>query len=396
MKRFKIAPEIHYEKDAVHYLENIEGKRAFIVTDEVLLNIGLVDKVKTILAQQGITCEIFYGVEPDPSFETVTNGLEKFINSQSDTLIALGGGSVIDASKAMIYFSKHIGKTSSGVNDNHTPYFIVIPTTSGTGSEVTSYTVLTDTKKSTKIAIQGDEMLPDLALLDCELVKTVPPSVTADTGLDALAHAVEAFVSKHASDYTDAFAQMAIEFIFQYLVNCYKNGADQLSREKIHNASCLAGMAFENSSLGLNHSLAHVFGARFKVPHGKANAIFLPYTIKYNSGLFDDNDHIDFAAAHKYVKLAKLLDLPASDLKEGVVMLSKSIKVLNTQLNIPLTIKELGIDADEFTASLKEMSAIAFHDICTAGNPRVPTEEEIYRLFQEAFYGKKICKEESV
>jgi acetaldehyde dehydrogenase/alcohol dehydrogenase len=268
------------------------------------------------------------------------------------------------------------------------PYFIAIPTTSGTGSEVTSYSVITDTQNNVKIPLKDDEMLPDVAILDCEFTKSVPPTVTADTGMDVLTHAIEAFISKGASDCTDALSQMAIEYVFKYLLNCYKNGEDIVSREKIHSASCMAGVAFENASLGLNHSLAHAFGAKFKVSHGKANAIFLPYVIKYNSGLFDENDYIGFETCKKYAKISRLLGLPTSDLKEGVIMLIKSIKVLNNQLNIPLTIQEMGINEDEFEYFLEEMTQVALKDVCTQGNPRVPVEKDIYIIFKEAYYGR--------
>jgi acetaldehyde dehydrogenase/alcohol dehydrogenase len=264
----------------------------------------------------------------------------------------------------------------------------VIPTTSGTGSEVTSYTVITDESKNLKIALHNDKKFANVALLDCNLIKTVPPQVTAETGMDILSHAIESFVSNQASDYTDALAQMSIEMVFSHLVTCYKNGSDDLSREKIHNASCMAGMAFENSSLGLNHSMAHTLGARFKIAHGRANAVLLPYVIRYNSGLFDDSYHIEFATANKYCKITRLLHLPTQDLREGVTMLAKAIMTLNNQMDIAVSIRDLGIEHHEFERALPDKCSAAMADVCTQGNPRIPCEKDIMAIFRAAYDGQ--------
>lgn len=388
MKRFKIAPEIFYEKDAINHLEEIiQGGKAFIVTDQLMVKIGLVEKITAILERKLVQYEIFPEIEGEPTLGLVTLGLKRFLDFNGNLLIALGGGSVMDASKAIMYFVRQMASEPQAQKQNGLPFFVIIPTTSGTGSEVTSYTVITDETRNQKIALHNDEKFADIALLDCNLIKTVPPHVTAETGMDILSHAIEAFVSNQASDYTDALAQMAIEMVFSHLVTCYQNGSDDVSREKIHNASCMAGMAFENSSVGLNHSMAHALGAKFKIAHGRANAVLLPYLIRYNSGLFDDCGHIHFATANKYCKITRLLHLPTQDLKEGVTMLSKAIMALNNQMDIAVSIRDLGIDYHEFQQALPEMCSAAMADICTQGNPRVPCEKDIVTIFLSAYNG---------
>lgn len=388
MKRFKVAPEIYYEKSAIDRLAMIPGKKAFIVTDKMMVTIGLVEKITRILDSRMMRYEIFDAVLPDPTVDVVTQGFEQYVRSGADLLIALGGGSVIDAAKAIVYFTKEM--ETSGKNegiDVQSPYFVAIPTTSGTGSEVTSYTVITDTKQGIKVTIKDDEKFPDMALLDCDLIKSVPPSVTADTGMDVLAHAIESYVCNECSDYTDALAEKAIEFIFEYLVACYNNGSDEYAREKVHNASCMAGMAFENAALGINHSLAHAIGARFKISHGKANAILMPYVIRFNSGLFDYDTPVDFKAAKKYSKLARMLELPASDMREGVAMLAKSVMALNNDMHIPFSLKELEINWSDFEHALPELAKNALEDVCTAGNPRRVDEDDLKAILLQAYNG---------
>lgn len=385
MKRFKMAPELHYEDGALNYLYDIDFKSAFVVTDQIMEQLGLTNKVIKILEDKKVPFEKFAEVEPNPSVKTISKALEIFLKTDADILIAIGGGSVLDAAKAIIYFLQEAIKNSDLKREK--PFFVVIPTTSGTGSEVTSYSVLTDTDTGMKIPLKDDGMFPDIAILDCEFTKTVPPSVTADTGMDVLTHAIEAYVSNIASDCTTALAQMSIEFVFKYLPNCYKNGLDSHSRGKIHNASCMAGMAFENASLGINHSLAHVFGAKFHVSHGKANAVLLPYVIQYNSGLFDHNDNVPFDTALQYQKIAKLIGLPSSNMKEAVIMLTKSIKLLNMKLQIPISIREMGIDETAYMVLVDEMAETAMKDICTAGNPRVPHVEDLKKILINAFNG---------
>lgn len=386
MKTFKVPAKILHEGNSIKYLEELKSDSVFIVTDKVMFELGMTKEITKILDKSLIKYEIFCEVEPEPTMEIVTNALKKFVSSEADTLIAVGGGSVIDTSKAIIYFMDMLKDKVEGKILGK-PFFIAIPTTSGTGSEVTSYAVITDAQEHKKITLKNDVMYADVAILDAEFTKTVPSFVMADTAMDALTHALEAFVSNNASDCTDALAQSAIENIFEHVVRVYKNGLDTISREKIHIASCMAGIAFENASLGINHSLAHAIGAKFKISHGKANAILLPYIIEFNCGLFDKNEYNTFETAKKYAKIANILRLPNSDFKEGVVMLVKSLKVLNSELNIPLTIKDLGIEESVFNESLDELCERALGDLCTLGNPRKATKEELCNILKTAYLG---------
>ena len=387
MKKFKLAPEIYCEEGSIKYLEEIEAKNVYIVTDEAMVKFGLINNVTDILNDRGIRYNVFSKVEPNPSVETVQACLKGYLQSENDAIIALGGGSPIDVSKALIYFLNEINKKKQEITKK--PLFIVIPTTSGTGTEVTSYSVITDTVNNIKIPLKDDLMLPDIAILDCNFTKTVPPSVTADTGLDVLTHAVEACLSRYASDFSNVHSKLAIKTVFEHLPTAYKNGHNTESRQKMHNASCMAGIAFENASLGLTHSMAHILGARFHVSHGKANGVLLPYVIKYNSCIFGEKECIDLRSAHKYYRISKMLELPSTNMKDGVKMLIKSVQVLNETVGIPTTLKELGIDEKEFLIAITEMSKIAMKDICTQGNPVLPTEEDIEKVFKEAYYGIK-------
>ncbi|SFC18808.1 1-propanol dehydrogenase PduQ [Clostridium uliginosum] len=387
MKNFRIPTQILYEDNAIQYLEKLNSKGVFIVTDKVMFDIGVTDNVTNILEENSIKYEIFSEVQPEPTMEVVTHGFKRFLDYGGDTIIAVGGGSVIDASKAMIYFLNVLQKKVPSSNQQK-PLFIAIPSTSGTGSEVTSYAVITDAATHTKIPLKSDEMYADVALLDWIFTKTVPPTVTADTALDVLTHALEAYVSVGSSDYTDALAKSAIETVFDYTEKVYKNGLDQESRTKIHNASCMAGIAFENAGLGINHSIAHTLGATFKITHGRANAILLPYVVEYNSSLFDENDCYDFKTAKRYSEIARLLGLPQSDFKEGVVMFVKALKALLQSVNIPLAIKDLGVDENAFNSAMKSMCETAMKDMCTLGNPRVTNEKGICSVLMKAYYGK--------
>lgn len=387
MKRFQVGPQIYYESGAVKHLYNIDAKKAFIVTDKFMVQFGLVDRVTKILDDKNINYEVFSNVEPNPSLEIVTKGLEYIIKTKPDLLIAIGGGSSIDAAKAIVLFYMKMKKKMLTTEITNKPYFVAIPTTSGTGSEVTSYSVITDKKNNIKIPLKDDEMIPNVAIVDCDFTETVPPSVTADTGMDVLTHAIEAYVSNEASDYTDIYAEKAINIVFNYLLRAYKNGNDQLAREKMHNASCMAGIAFTNASVGINHSLAHALGAKFKLPHGRANAILLPYVIKYNSGIYNNTKYENIKVAERYAQISKTIGLPSSSVEEGVISLIEAVKILNRKLNIPLTIEKAGVSKEEFESNLIEMSETALQDICTVGNPRVPTKAEILQIFKEAYTG---------
>jgi acetaldehyde dehydrogenase/alcohol dehydrogenase len=266
---------------------------------------------------------------------------------------------------------------------------VAIPTTSGTGSEVTSFAVITDRKNNIKYPLADYELTPDVAIIDPNFVMTVPPHITADTGMDVLTHAIEAYVSVMASDYTDALAIKAIQLVFEYLSRAYKDGTDREAREKMHNASCIAGMAFTNAFLGINHSLAHKLGGEFHIPHGRANAIMLPHVIEYNAQKPTKftawPKYKYYIADQKYAEIARYLGLPASTTEEGVKSLIDAIRKLMKELNMPLTLAECGIPKDEFAAKIKEMADRAFEDQCTTTNPRMPLVTELEELYKKAY-----------
>jgi acetaldehyde dehydrogenase/alcohol dehydrogenase len=404
MKWFKVPPKIYFENGSLQYLSKVKGKKAFIVTDPFMVKLGFVEKVTYQLEKVGIDYRIFSEVEPDPSVDTVFTGIKQLSEYQPDLIISLGGGSAIDAAKGMWLFYEHpelefetLRLKFADIRKRAFKFptlgkkvtFIAIPTTSGTGSEVTSFAVITDKKRNIKYPLADYELTPDIAIIDPELVMTVPPSVTADTGMDVLTHAVEAYVSVMASDYTDALAEKAVKSVFEYLPKAYQNGSDGVAREKMHNASCMAGMAFTNAFLGVNHSMAHILGGKFHIPHGRANAILLPYVIYYNAqrptkfAAFPQYEYP--MAGERYAEIARLLGLPANTTEEGVNSLVNAIKELMVKLNIPLTLKEAGVDRKSFEKELREMSDIAFNDQCTGTNPRMPLVTEIEKIYREAY-----------
>ncbi|MGL4362469.1 MAG: bifunctional acetaldehyde-CoA/alcohol dehydrogenase [Cellulosilyticaceae bacterium] len=412
MQWFKIPQKIYFEMGSVCYLAKMpEITRALIVTDPMMVKLGYVDKVTYQLSKNPnkINVEIFSDVEPDPDLSTVRKGAEMMRSFQPDVIIALGGGSAIDAAKGMWLFYEHpeadfVGMSQKFADIRKRVYkfpklggqskFVAIPTTSGTGSEVTSFAVISDKSKNMKYPLADYELTPNVAIIDPEFVMSVPASVAADTGLDVLTHAIEAYVSILASDYTDALAMKAIQLVFEYLPRSYKNGAsDPVAREKIHNASTIAGMAFTNAFLGINHSLAHKLGGEFHIPHGRANAILLPHVIEYNgvstpTKFTSFPKYEKFIAPQKYAEIAKALGLPCATAEEGVRSLVKAIRDLIKELNIPSTIKECGVDEKVYMAGIEELAYKAFEDQCTTANPRLPKVKELQEIYRKAYTGK--------
>ncbi|KZL90659.1 1-propanol dehydrogenase PduQ [Clostridium magnum] len=378
MNIFGIKSKICFDKGSIEYLNTIKNKRVCIVTDPFMLKSGAADKITNIFKANKVEYEIFSEIRPDPPVETVSAGVNKMRTFKPDVIVALGGGSSIDATKSIILFTVKI-LNASGDNYNK-PLFIAIPTTSGTGSEVTSFSVIT--MGTTKFPLSDDEIVPDIAIVDADFVKTVPPQITADTAMDVLTHAIEAYVSTNNSDYTDALCEKVVKLVFEYLLKAYKDGNDMVAREKLHNASCMAGMAFTNANLGINHSIAHTIGANFHIPHGRSNAIILPYIIKYNANLESIKES---ETAKKYAELSKILGLPSSSSKEGVNSLIYAIKILMKETNIPMSLKEANVDKNELFNKIQSMANTALKDNCTVTNPRMPNEEELIRLFKELY-----------
>ena len=410
MQWFKVPEKIYFEAGSIQYLEKMPNiERAFIVTDEGMLKLGYVDKILYHLRKrhQYVHSEIFSDVESDPSFDTIKKGVEAMNAFKPDVIIALGGGSPIDAAKGMWLFYENPDADVEGLKlkfmdiRKRTYKFpklgtkckmVAIPTTSGTGSEVTSFAVITDKEKNKKYPLADYELTPDVAIIDPDLVMSLPQSITADTGMDVLTHAIEAYVSNMASDYTDGLAEKAVELVMEYLQKAYDDGTDKTAREKMHNASTIAGMAFTNAFLGINHSLAHKVGAEFHMPHGRINAILLPYVIKYNASKptkfvsFPKYEY--FIADEKYANLAKKVGLPANTVEEGIESLIQKVKEMNTHLKMPSSFKEAGIDEQEFLAKVDLLADRAFEDQCTTANPRVPLVSELKQILLDSYYGE--------
>ena len=410
MQWFKVPSKIYFEKGSISYLKDMKNlNRVFIVTDETMVKLGNVKKIIECLNERknDCICEVFSGVTPDPDIETVSCGLEIMKRFNPDAIVALGGGSPIDAAKAMWLFYEYPQLDFKGLKlkfmdirkriykypDSHKLPLIAIPTTSGTGSEVTSFAVITDKKEGVKYPLADYFLTPSVAIIDSDLVKNLPKLATADTGMDVLTHAIEAYVSTMASDYTDALSEKAIKLVFNYLKRAYDNGENDMeSREKMHNASCIAGMAFANAFLGLNHSMAHKLGGEFHIPHGRANAILLPYVIRYNASLprkfVAFPKYEKFEADKRYENISKMICKSGNNREESISNLIKAIVDMNKSLGIPITLKEYGINEDEFLDKVDDLAELAHQDQCTGTNPRYPLISEIKDIYLKCYYGK--------
>ena len=410
MQWFKVPNKIYFEAGSLQYLEKMPDiSKAFIVTDKGMVNLGYVDKVLYYLRKREkyVHSQIFSDVESDPSFDTIKKGVEMMNNFQPDVIIAIGGGSPIDAAKGMWLFYEHPEADIEGMKlkfmdiRKRTYKFpklgikaqmVAIPTTSGTGSEVTSFAVITDKEKNKKYPLADYELTPDVAIVDTDLVMSLPKSVTADTGMDVLTHALEAYVSNMASDYTDGLSEKSAELVFKNLRDAYNDGTNKYAREKMHNASTIAGMAFTNAFLGICHSMAHKIGAEFHLPHGRINAILLPYVIRYN-GVSIPTKFVSFPkyeyyiAKHKYAEISRRMNFPAYTDDEGLESLIKEVNKLREDVGIPKSFKEAGIDEKEFMAKVDILADRAFEDQCTSANPRVPLVTEIKQMLIDSYYG---------
>lgn len=378
MQEFILNTHIYMGKEGLdELLDGVE--KAFIVTDKFLHDSGMVKYLTEPMEKHHVAYEIFSEVKPDPDIATVTRGIGKMQDFQPQILFALGGGSPIDAAKAINWLS-----VKGGLSEKIK--FVAVPTTSGTGSEVSMFSVISDPDKSAKYPLVSKELLPDAAILDAELVKSVPPSVTADTGIDVLTHAIEAFVSLNANDFTDAAAEKAMKLVRGNLMKVYKNPDDMEARQKMHHASCLAGLAFSNAGLGLNHGMAHTLGAHFHIPHGRANGILLPYVMAFNAGCHDKLTPV----AKRYARIARVLRLEGPSIRQSAFSVIRTTRQYIKQLHIPDTIESAGVSREDFESALEEMAQAAYADACTRTNPRECSVEEIKEVFRHAYTGRLI------
>ncbi len=409
MQWFKVPHKIYFERGSIEYLSKMPNiTRAFIVTDESMVKLGYIDKVTYQLRKRSdyVHLTVFAQVETDPSFDTIMKGVERMKGFMPDVIIAIGGGSAIDAAKGMWLFYENPDANLEGlklkfmdIRKRTYKYpdlgkkakLVAIPTTSGTGSEVTSFAVITDKKKNMKYPLADYELTPDVAIIDPDFVMTLPKVQTADTGMDVLTHAIEAYVSNMASDYTDGLAEKAAELVFNYLKEAYVNPDNYVAREKMHNASTIAGMAFTNAFLGVNHSLAHKIGAEFHISHGRTNAILLPYVIRYNAKMptkfvsFPKYEY--YIADQRYALLAKKLGMNFKTTQEGVEKLVQEIIKMNEFLGIPKSFKECGVEESNYLAHVDDLADKAFEDQCTNANPRLPLVSELRQIMLDAYYG---------
>lgn len=387
MARFTLPRDIYFGENAMEELKNLEGhKRAIIVTGgSSMQKFGFLDRLENILSDAGLEVKLFEGVEPDPSVETVMKGAKVMQEFEPDLIVAIGGGSPIDAAKAMWVFYEYPDLT---FDDIKTPFsmpklrskatFAAIPSTSGTATEVTAFSVITDYSTKIKYPLADFEIVPDIAILDTTIPETMPPKLVAHTGMDALTHAIEAYVASNRSSFSDPLALEAISMTVDNLVDSY-NG-DSYARGEMHIAQCLAGMAFSNALLGITHSLAHKIGAVFDIPHGCCNAILLPYIIRFNSK----------ACMKDYAEIAKLLGLSGTTDKQLTDSLIEKVEELNAEVNIAASFKEHGVTEELFLSSVDAISKNAVEDPCTASNPRVTTAEDMKKILECAYYGKRV------
>ena len=394
MARFTLPRDLYHGAGSLEELKNLKGTKAILVLGGgSMKRFGFVDRAVAYLKEAGMEVELFENVEPDPSVETVMRGAEAMRKFQPDWIISMGGGSPIDAAKAMWAFYEYPETTFEQLI---TPFnfptlrqkakFCAIPSTSGTATEVTAFSVITDYQKGIKYPLADFNITPDVAIVDPDLAETMPAKLTAHTGMDAMTHSIEAYVSTLNCDYTDPLALHSIKMIREYLEKSYHGDKD--ARGKMHNAQCLAGMAFSNALLGIVHSMAHKTGAAYSgghIIHGCANAMYLPKVIQYNAKVP--------AAAARYAEIARFLGLAGSNDQELVASLVTMLKEMNAALGIPTCIKDYEggiIDEKEFNEKLHDVAALAIGDACTGSNPRVPTQEEMEKLLLACYYGKEI------
>jgi acetaldehyde dehydrogenase / alcohol dehydrogenase len=414
---FRVPPKVYFKYGCLPVaLGELAGKkRAFIVTDKPLFDLGIVDKVTQVLDEIGVKHDVFHDVEPDPTLSNVNKGLALLNNYQPDVIIAIGGGSPMDAAKVMWLMYEHPDVEFDGLAMRfmdirkrvyelpplgEKAMLIAIPTTSGTGSEVTPFAVVTDDRIGVKYPLADYALTPNMAIVDPELVLNMPKKLTAYGGIDALTHALESYVSVMATEFTDGLALQAMELLFKYLPRAYHNGAkDPEAREKVHYAATIAGMAFANAFLGVCHSMAHKLGATFHVPHGLANALLISHVIRYNAtdipfkqAIFPQYKYPHAKA--RYAQIADFLNLGGDTTDEKIERLVEAVENLKHQIDIPKTIKEaLGDEDKDFYTKVEQMADQAFDDQCTGANPRYPLINDLKELYTLAYRG---CRTDAV
>lgn len=382
------SPEVVYGEDALNYLENLVGKRAMIVTDHVLVKLGYVKRVRAKMESHGFQVQVFDSVEPDPSLETVRKGAEAMLAFQPDWIVGLGGGSALDAAKAMWVLYERPNMDPEGINPieklglRTKAHFVAIPTTSGTGSEATWAIVLSNLGERRKLALGSREALADIAILDPTLVMNMPARLTADTGLDALTHAVEGMSNLWKNDFSDGLCLKAAQLIFKYLPRAYRDGNDAEARFRMQNAACIAGLGFGNSNCALAHSLGHSMGGVFHIPHGRAVSLVLPYSIEFCINGEEGSSH--------YAELAHFLGLPHGSEKEAGTALTAAIRKLEKDVEQPQTLEACGVSQADFERDLNLLVENAANDTTAIMATRMPDDDQMFRLFWAIYKGDRV------
>ncbi len=380
MKEFHIKTQIFFGENALERLSQIDFKQLLVISDPFVVSSGMIAQITTRLEKAGILYDLFTDVVPDPPVQKVIAGVAEIMKKRPPCIVAVGGGSAIDTAKAIRKFAAQMDPT-------YFPHFIAIPTTSGTGSEVTCFAVITNPEEGRKYPMASEDLIPDEAILDEVLVKSVPATVTADTGMDVMTHAIEAYVSTNNNEFSGALAEKAVEIAGQFLIRSYSSCDDTHARRKMHIASCLAGLAFNSASLGLNHGMAHQLGAVFHIPHGRANAILLPYIIEFNSGVsLTSRSQKEYpSCVRKYCNLAHVLGVSNMNEVTTIRALISYMHFMNSEMGIPNRVSEAlpNLTKEEYEAALDKMADAALRDGCTMTNPRTPLKNDVIDIYRK-------------
>ena len=379
MNTFEMKTVVHFGEDSLDRLKKIPYKRVLVITDPFVVKSKMIDLITEPLRAGDKEFDIFCDVVPDAPVGKIAEGVKKFLEYQPEAIVAVGGGSAIDSSKAIREFALKI-------NNYGKVGLIAVPTTSGTGSEVTSFAVVNDTEAKVKYPLVSPDLTADEAILDAELVKSVPPAITADTGMDVFTHALESYVSTGHNEFSAALAEKAMEICGVFLLRAYLDGSDMHARQKMHVASCLAGLSFNTAGLGITHSMAHQLGAQFHIPHGRANAMLLPHIVEFNANINkrSRSQKTYLPAVERYASVAHILGLSNYNQVMSVRSLVNWIQFMQKEMNIPMTIQEIGtISPDEYFGAIDKMADAALADACTPSNPRTPTKEDIMKIYKK-------------